>query len=197
MHRKPYTCEKAYILERHTGKPMEMGKKELTRRTIMRAARGIYEEKGVENTNFRDIAEAAGVSRSTVFNYFAGSGELLTALCGQEIEELEQVYRESGHRGKEGIIRIFDRFVEDTARYPQLVTQIIQSTIRSANEDNPLKYIEGLIARNLEHDPSGETAMLLMGAYYGLINHYHLYGQPFDGEKMKKEMRRMIDRIIG
>ena len=52
---------------------MEIGKKELTRRTIMRAARGVYEEKGVENTNFRDVAEAAGVSRSTVFNYFAGS----------------------------------------------------------------------------------------------------------------------------
>ncbi len=41
---------------------MEIGKKELTRRTIMRAARGVYEEKGVENTNFRDVAEAAGVS---------------------------------------------------------------------------------------------------------------------------------------
>lgn len=179
------------------GKPMEIGKKEITRRTIMRAARGVYEEKGVENTNFRDIAEAADVSRSTVFNYFAGSAELLRALCGQEIDDLEKAYRESGHRGKEGIFRIFDQFVEDTARYPQLVTQIIHSTVMGNDEDNPLKSIEGLIAKNLDHDPSGETAMLLMGAYYGLINHYHLYGQPFDGEQMKLQMRRMIERIIG
>ena len=176
---------------------MEVGKKELTRRTIMRAARGVYEEKGVENTNFRDIAEAAGVSRSTVFNYFAGSNELLTALCGREINDLEKAYCESGHRGKEGIISIFDRFIEDTARYPQLVTQVIYSTITSDNENNPLKSIEGLIARNLDHDPNGETTMLLMGAYYGLINHYHLYGKPFNGEEMKKQMRKMIDRIIG
>lgn len=176
---------------------MEIGKKELTRHSIMRAARGVYEVKGVENTNFRDIAEAAGVSRSTVFNYFAGADELLTALCGREIDDLERAYRESGSQGKEGIICIFDTFIEDTARYPQLVTQIIYSTIMSGNEDSPLKSIEGLIARNLDEDPSGETAMLLMGAYYGLINHYHLYGQPFDGKEMKLEMRRMIDRIIG
>ena len=92
---------------------MELGKKELTRRTIMRAARGVYEEKGVEQTNFRDIAEAAGVSRSTVFNYFAGSNELLTALCSREIDDLEQAYRESGFQGKAAIICIFDKFIED------------------------------------------------------------------------------------
>ncbi len=104
---------------------------------------------------------------------------------------------ESGHRGKEGIVIIFDKFIEDTARYPQLVTQLIYNTITSDNENNPLKSIEGLIARNLDYDPSGETTMLLMGAYYGLINHYHLYGKPFIGKQMKMEMRRMIDRIIG
>ena len=176
---------------------MELGKKELTRRTIMRAARGVYEEKGGEQTNFRDIAEAAGVSRSTVFNYFAGSNELLTALCSREIDDLEQAYRESGFQGKAAIICIFDKFIEDTARYPQLVTQIIISAITSGIADNPLKSIEGLIARNLEQETDSETTMLLMGAYYGLINHYHLYGKTFDGEAMKVEMRRMIERIIG
>ncbi|MEE0742267.1 MAG: TetR/AcrR family transcriptional regulator [Emergencia sp.] len=175
---------------------MENGKKALTRITIMRAARGVYEEKGIENTNFRDIAAAAGVSRSTVFNYFAGSSELLTALCGQEISDLEKAYLKSGHRGKEGIVSIFDTFIEDTARYPQLVTQIIYSTVMNGGENNPLQMIEALIAKNLDDDASGETATLLMGAYYGLINHYHLYNQPFDSEKMKAEMRRMIDAII-
>lgn len=176
---------------------MELGKKELTRRAIMRAARRVYEDKGVEKTNFRDIAEAAGVSRSTVFNYFAGSNELLTALCRREIEDLEQAYRESGFHGKAGIICIFDKFIEDTARYPQLVTQIINSAITNGNTDNPLKSIEGLIARNLEQEADSETTMLLMGAYYGLMNHYHLYGKIFDGDAMKGEMRRMIERIIG
>lgn len=175
---------------------MENGKRAMTRKTIMRAARGVYEKKGIKNTNFRDIAEAAGVSRSTVFNYFAGSSELLTAVCGQEISDLEKAYLKSGHRGKDGIISIFDTFIEDTARYPQLVTQVINNAITSGDENSPLKMVEALIAKNLDDDAGGETTMLLMGAYYGLINHYLLYNQPFDSEKMKAEMRRMINAII-
>lgn len=175
---------------------MENGKREMTRRAIMRAARGVFEKKGIASTNFSDIAEAAGVSRSTVFNHFAGSSELLTALCGQEIDDLEKAYLQSGHRGKEGIISIFDTLIEDTARYPQLVTQIIFNTITNGGEDNPLRMIEELISRNLDGDQDSETTMLIMGAYYGLINHYHLHNQPFDKEKMQARMRRMIDAII-
>lgn len=173
-----------------------IGKKEATRRAIMHAARCVYEKKGIEKTNFRDIAEAAGVSRSTVFNHFSGGSKLLMALCGQEIEDLEKAYITSGCRGKDGIIAIFDSFIDDTARYPKLVTQIIHSTILGGGEKNPLQMIESLISKNLDDNAAGETSMLLMGAYYGLINHYHLYNQPFDGKKMKKEMRKMINSII-
>ena len=38
--------------------------------------------------------------------------------------------------------------------------------------------------------------MLLMGAYYGLVNHYHMSNLPFEGEKMKEKMREMIDAVI-
>ena len=77
---------------------MENTKRDMTRRTIMRAARVVYEEKGIENASFSDIAERAGVSRSTVFNYFAGTQEMLTALCGKEIADLEAAYEAGGHR---------------------------------------------------------------------------------------------------
>lgn len=175
---------------------MESGKKEMTRHTIMHAARGVYEKKGIEKTSFSDIAKAADVSRSTVFNHFAGSAELLTALCGQEIDDLEKAYLSSGKQGKDGIIVLFDTLIEDTACYPQLVTQIIQSALMSGDENNPLQMFEHLIGKNLNGDNKNETVILLMGAYYGLINHYHLYNQPFDGKKMKTEMRRLIDAII-
>lgn len=120
----------------------------------------------------------------------------MTALCGQEINDLEKAYRQSGHRGKEGVVSIFDTFIEDTARYPQLVTQIIYSAILSGEKNNPLKMVEHLVAKNLDDEPEGRDTMLLMGAYYGLINHYHLYNQPFDSQKMKAQMRQMIDAII-
>ena len=165
---------------------MENTKRDMTRRTIMRAARVVYEEKGIENASFSDIAERAGVSRSTVFNHFAGTQEMLTALCGKEIADLEAAYEAGGHRGKEGIISIFETLVEDTAKFPKLVTSIIYSALVSGSEDNP----------NLEDDEDGIKNMLLMGAYYGLVNHYHMSNLPFEGEKMKEQMREMIDAVI-
>ena len=175
---------------------MENTKRDMTRRTIMRAARIVYEEKGIENASFTDIAERAGVSRSTVFNYFGGTQDLLTALCGKEIEDLEAAYEASGHRGREGIVNIFDTLVEDTAEFPKLVTNILHTAMVSGSEDNPLKMIEELLARNLGDDEDGIKNMLLMGAYYGLVNHYHLSNLPFEREKMKEQMREMIDAII-
>ena len=59
-----------------------------------------------------------------------------------------------------------------------------------------LKMIEELLARNLEDDEDGIKNMLLMGAYYGLVNHYHMSNLPFEGEKMKEQMREMIDAVI-
>ena len=67
------------------------GKRAATRLAIMRAARRLFEEKGIENTSFSDIAEAAGVSRSTVFNHFSGTSDLLSAVCRREVADLEAV----------------------------------------------------------------------------------------------------------
>ena len=60
----------------------------------------------------------------------------------KEIADLEAAYEAGGHRGKEGIISIFETLVEDTAKFPKLVTSIIYSALVSGSEDNPLKMIE-------------------------------------------------------
>lgn len=194
------------------------GKRAMTRLTIIRAARRLFEEKGIEKTSFTEIAEAAGVSRSTVFNYFSSTSQLLTALCSREVEDLEEAYRKSGCSGRDGIIAIFDAFIEDTAMYPRLVARIIFTALMNESEYNPLRMIEELIGRNLAADKEKkrtrqrhktgarqekrktqtdeEITVLLMGAYYGLINHYHIHGRDFDAERMKQEMRRMICSII-
>ena len=177
----------------------ESGKRAVTKRTIMKAARKLYEKQGIENTAFSDIAEEAGVSRSTVFNYFASTSDLLTALCGQEVNDLQEAYDESGCCGREGIMCIFDTLLMDTACYPQLVTQLIYTAVMSGEENNPLRMIEQLIRKNLQGKESckEEKIILLTGAYYGIVNHYHLHDMAIDADKMKKEMRNMIDMILG
>jgi len=55
-------------------------KKEESRKAIARAAVRLFEEKGFDATTMDEIAQAAGVSRPTVFNYFAHKEDILLVL---------------------------------------------------------------------------------------------------------------------
>ncbi|MGI5157638.1 helix-turn-helix domain-containing protein [Microbispora sp. CA-102843] len=57
----------------------ERNKRE-THARILQAAKVLYAERGVTGTTADDLAEAAGVSRATFFNYFRSKDEVLTAL---------------------------------------------------------------------------------------------------------------------
>lgn len=50
---------------------MSERKRTKTQRAILHAAKGLYEKYGVGNVPFDDIADAADVCRTTVFNHFA------------------------------------------------------------------------------------------------------------------------------
>ena len=63
----------------------KMSKKEKSRHKIMHAAKGLFERDGIENVTFTQIAEEADVCRTTVFNHFAGTRELMLAISRQEI----------------------------------------------------------------------------------------------------------------
>lgn len=57
-----------------------------TRAAILEAARAGFASRGVAATTMDDIAEAAQVSRATLFNYFTGKAEILDHL-GAEVNE--------------------------------------------------------------------------------------------------------------
>lgn len=54
-----------------------------THAAILEAARAGFAGKGVAATTMEDIAEAAQVSRATLFNYFTGKGEILDHLAAE------------------------------------------------------------------------------------------------------------------
>jgi AcrR family transcriptional regulator len=53
---------------------------ERTRKTLIAAARSVFEQRGFDGTRMGDIAEAAGVSHGTVYTWFATKEELLHAV---------------------------------------------------------------------------------------------------------------------
>lgn len=63
--------------------PRRQLNKERTRKAILRAAREGFAQHGVQGTTMDDIATAAEVSRTTLFNYFAGKGQILDHLVAE------------------------------------------------------------------------------------------------------------------
>ena len=54
-------------------------KKERTRQEILKAAEGLFREKGYENVSMEEIAQAAFVGTGTLYNYFNSKDEIFVA----------------------------------------------------------------------------------------------------------------------
>lgn len=68
----------------------ERRRKEVRRR-ILKAARSLLSERDVESVRADEIAERAGVSRATFFNYYPSKSDLLTDLGRTIVIELEDL----------------------------------------------------------------------------------------------------------
>lgn len=62
---------------------------EITRESIVRAARKLFTTEGYRTTTIRAIAAEAGVAERTVYNTFAGKQDLLAAVCTAWLTEAE------------------------------------------------------------------------------------------------------------
>jgi AcrR family transcriptional regulator len=68
-------------------------KKRATRLLISNVATGLFIERGFEEVTVAEIAEAAGVSKMTVFNYFPRKEDLFLDRHADRLEELTSVVR--------------------------------------------------------------------------------------------------------
>lgn len=179
----------------------KLSKKEKSRRKIMHAAKGLFERDGIDKVTFGKIAEEADVCRTTVFNHFSGTADLMLAIISQEIEDIREFCREEKFSGRELIYALFEKLIEDTAYYPTLATRLINNAILGHDKNNPVKTIEemtvaGLIEDGFTEQESRRLAVLTEGAYFGLINHYHINDKKFEAEAMKAEFRSLMAEII-
>lgn len=182
-----------------------MKKKEKNYITILHAAKGLFEAKGIDNVTFLEIAEAAGVSRSTVFNYFAGINELLYALSSREILDLKVYCENSGLKGICLVRSLLTQLITDLAKYPFLMTRLMNETIVSRGV-SPIRAIEAIVADNLYDLPPSsplqgldpeKATLLIMGLYYGLVNHYHVMDLAFMENQMLEDLKAGLDVLLG
>lgn len=105
--------------------PPALGRRERnklqTRRRMLDAARRLFAERGVAGSTIEDIADLAGVSRATVFNYFPSKDDLITALHASHMDALTTLVDELLAKDlttAERIAGVFADFARESRRYP-------------------------------------------------------------------------------
>jgi AcrR family transcriptional regulator len=61
-----------------------------TRAEILRVALALFTERGYEGTSIRDIAEALGITKSSLYYHFDGKEAIIRALVGDRREEIDE-----------------------------------------------------------------------------------------------------------
>lgn len=185
----------------------KMKKVERTEVAITHAAKVQFEEKGIENVTVDDIAYEAGVCRMTVFNRFKTMENLMAALFNIEIDELCQYCDETNAKGVEKIKLLLHRLIEDSVNYPKVTSKLISVVILSKEAKNVFK-IENIINQSIKEENETsplyilnvftveKTTELIMGIYYGMMNHRHIISDSFKSDEMIKEMDKAIDYLL-
>ena len=77
---------------------MKQGRREMNklqcRNRILKMSRRLFTAKGYENTTIEDVAEAAEISKATLYNYFSSKEDLLQGIADAALEEIRQMVRD-------------------------------------------------------------------------------------------------------
>lgn len=84
-----------------------------TRATVLRAAAELFAANGYQRTTVGDVAEAAGVSLGTVYQYFRDRADIVAALVHHGVSDLLHDADQAWHAadGIAGLERVLGRFV--------------------------------------------------------------------------------------
>ncbi len=89
-------------------KQLRVRKKERTRQAILTAAEKFFSEKPYDEVILEEIADAAFVSRTTLYNYFKNKDAIFFGLGIEKFEELANRYGEKYSDKASGIEQVFD-----------------------------------------------------------------------------------------
>lgn len=96
--------------------------------SILKTSRHLFSKDGYTETHMQDIAEKAGVSKATLYNYFPNKESLLIGIVDQMHRELNQG---DARRAKEGVSPeerlkgICSDLVMGSMKYPELTRRLV------------------------------------------------------------------------
>ncbi len=148
------------------------------------AARRLFIEKGFEDTTMCDIAEMAGVNRSTLHYYFANKDVMFRAVFSSIVETLMPRLREIMASDKPLMERLslvideyFGRFLENPSIPGFIISEIQRdvehfiATAREMHYDKVFSLVRDVLNNEMQEGRLREVPMyMLFTAFYGSIS---------------------------
>lgn len=180
-----------------------------SREAILAAAKDLFAARGLSDVTMADIAEAADVSRATVFNQFGSKASVLDAIVAEVLRaylaKLDACLADNGHHTAEIILDMFSNMgagVEANAAFYRAVFSDVTKMSVGSGEGSEASKIRGpaferLVQIMLRGQARGELnravpaedlAITMDALVFGAVLHW-LHKDEIDG--LAAAMRRM------
>lgn len=191
------------------GKDMKQGRRELNklqcRQRILKASRQLFSATGYDETTMEDVAERAGVSKATLYNYFPSKDSLLMGIAEAELEDVRQLIAGALQDEPSGVEKLrlaLLTFVMDSINYVPLSRKITYLNSQEgsglfATRLGMLEIFRALVEEAQEkgelsrETPAGDIVDLVMGAYLTA-----LFQWPGIGSCSRERCVERLDRLF-
>ena len=179
--------------------------KQRCRANILKSARKLFRARGYEDTTIEEIADAASVSRATLYNYFPCKENLLTGIADAALDEVRLLIRRERKKGapaQEILRQVLTALAVDAVRYLPLSRRILYLNAFPESSLYPTRRelldILGDLAEQARQEGSLRaelTAAELAEAFLGL---YLLsqFGWPELPGMSEADCRARVDRMV-
>jgi AcrR family transcriptional regulator len=181
-------------------------------RYLIEAAKTIIQEEGAEAVTVRKVADLAGYSYATMYNYFKDVNELLWYVAADYLDELVALMEdleEETAKGVDGIKKAYRAYVsyymKNPAVYrfaffqqlgepPEEVAKKLQTPVMAEKQVHVLShYVEKGLLRKEDVPRVGE---LLSGFVHGLLLFYFSGRMQLDREEMLTKIDQTIEFLL-
>jgi AcrR family transcriptional regulator len=126
--------------------------KEQRRRTILKAARKIFFEKGLQATAMDEIAETAELSKGTLYLYFKSKEDLYVSLLEEGLAILRRMFEEVAARplpADEALRQIGLTYYQFFKQYPDYFKILVFTNARDVHSQLSEEVLQGCEQRSL------------------------------------------------
>ena len=179
------------------------------RSRILKMSRRLFTAKGYENTTIEDIAEAAEVSKATLYNYFSSKENLLLGIAEaalDEIRHLVAVELQDEPDSLEKLRQVLETLAVDSIRYITLTRRIFYLNMTPDSElygtrAELMEILDQLVREaqaqgRLRGDlPPEELTDVFLGVFLLTQFGWENIGQ-YTGEQCRQKVRRTVDQVM-